>query len=300
MIRRAVAFWTARVNGASVALFRIVIGVLATWTALGAALNADRYFGEGGMIPWALMEHYTFARLSVLAVAPTSSAWLYVVVVALVLASFTFTIGLFPRVSAAVVFVCEMSLHQRNPYVMNSGDRLFSILMGLSIFLPLARRWSVHAWWRARRGRAPGPLPSIWSTRVIELQIAYVYLFSTFAKIEQERWQRGLALRDVLASPVYAEWPVTIDWLPLVYAMTWGTLLFELSFPLLVWQSKLRRYLLAAGVLFHGGIDLLMTIPMFSAVMVSSYALFLGDDDAERLVSFVLRRPRPTIRVAPT
>jgi hypothetical protein len=67
-------------------------------------------------------------------------------------------------------------------------------------------------------------------------------------------------------------------------ALTWGTLLFELCFPVLVWSRAWRPYLLLCGVLFHLGIQLTMGVPHFALVMIASYPCFLSDDEAEGLV----------------
>ncbi len=286
-------FFTERFEGSGSAIFRIGFGLLAIWTAFGALLNFDRYFANDGMIPWRLVGHWDWANWSLIALDPENDAWAFTLVVAFLVASVTMTVGLFSRTSAFFILVVNLSLQHRNPYILNSGDRLFMILAGLAIFLPLARRWSVEAWWRVRRGAPLGPPPSIWSTRVMQMQICYVYWFSCFAKLNNERWLEGRALRDVLSSPIYAEWAGYIDFWPIVYALTWGTILLEFLWPSLVWFKNYRPYVLVSGVLFHVGIDVLMLIPMFSYVMIVSYAVFLTDDE----VDWVIRRFRK--RTAP-
>jgi len=140
----------------------------------------------------------------------------------------------------------------------------------------------------------------MWGQRLIQIQIAYVYAASAFSKLHNSRWLQGRALRDVLASPVFAEWPTWLGFWPLVYAMTWGTLVFELGFPSLVWFRKLRPWLLLAGVGFHMGIDVLMIIPMFSYVMIVSYGAFLDDDLAGRLLAFLRLAPKRSTESPPT
>jgi hypothetical protein len=66
--------------------------------------------------------------------------------------------------------------------------------------------------------------------------------------------------------------------------MTWGTLLFEFAFPTLVWFRRTRWVLLASGVVFHIMIDVLMIIPMFSWIMIVSYASFIEDRDVHRVL----------------
>jgi hypothetical protein len=280
------AFWTGSTTGEAAALLRIAFALLSLWTALGVGLNLERYYGPNAVVSWEITERFEYGRWTLFAWAPDSHALPAVVLTLLVVSALALLVGAAPRPAAVVLFVMVVSLHHRNPLVLNSGDRLFSILAGLMPFLPIDRRWALWPVPRPRAQSAP-----IWSIRLVQLQIAYVYWSSAFAKLENERWRSGWALRDVLASPVFAEWPTYLDSWPLVAALTWGTLLFELAFPVLIWSRRLRLWVIAAGVLFHLGIDLTMTIPMFSAVMIVSYAVFFEDDTLQNLLAGT-RHPR--------
>ena len=112
------------------------------------------------------------------------------------------------------------------------------------------------------------------------------------------RWLSGIALRDVLSSPVFSEWPHYYDYFPIIVFLTWMTLLFEMAFPLLVWFKKLRPWMILWGIAFHVGIDALMVIPVFSAIMIVSYAVFLTDDEVKWLV-VAISRPFRRKRIAP-
>jgi hypothetical protein len=86
---------------------------------------------------------------------------------------------------------------------------------------------------------------------------------------------------------------------------TWSTLIWDVSFPALVW-SRLRRFMLLGGIALHLGIESLMYIPMFSWIMMSTYAVFLRPDEIEWLVDGVRRRikavlgePRLVVRTPP-
>jgi hypothetical protein len=281
---RFLNFWTKPSDGSAAALFRIAYGLLATWTAAGVFLNLDRYYGHRGLIPWDAVRDFPEQRYSLIAIAPESSAWLAVIAGAFLLGSLMVTAGAWPRAGALLIYVTNVGFQHRNPYVLNNGDRLFLILAALSLFLPWGARYSVDAWRCARRG-SPRASGAVWAQRLIALQVAYIYLSSCFAKLRQAGWRDGTAVGHVLASPVFSEWPVHIDFSPLVYFLTWSTLAFELAFPLLIWSARLRPYLLAAGILFHAGIEITLTIPMFSAVMLVTYACFLNDREAEALVT---------------
>jgi hypothetical protein len=280
----------ARTTGETAALFRVCYGLLACWEALAVCLNLERYWAVDGLVPWDLVKHEPYAWMSFFALAPASKAVLYGHAVLLSIASVALLVGASPRLMALVVCVVSISLQQRNPYILNSGDRLFQISAGLAALMPLGHRFSVDAWLTRRRGR-PGPAPmSTYGLRLLQLEIAYVYLSSCIAKLQNPRWVHGIALRDVLSSPVYAESPRYFDFFPVVAFLTWMTLVFELAFPLLVWLKRWRPWMIAWGIAFHLGIEAAMVIPVFSAMMIVSYAVFLTDDETRALVER-LRRP---------
>ncbi|HEY6558792.1 MAG TPA: hypothetical protein VI072_16020, partial [Polyangiaceae bacterium] len=138
-----VRFWSAPSAGFAAALFRIALGALGVWTALGVLANRERYFSEHGLIPWHTVSEFPWANWSVLALSPTSDAWLTVVCATLLVAELGYLLGLAPRLCSALVFVVHVSLHHRNPYIFNSGDTLFLMLSGLGVFLPLGRVYSL-------------------------------------------------------------------------------------------------------------------------------------------------------------
>jgi hypothetical protein len=287
------AFWRHPTRGSSAALFRVAFGLLSTWTAIGVGLNLERYFADGGMIPWRVAQRWGYASYSAFSLAPDSEALLRAHFVVFLAASLLLTVGVGARASAMAVFLVNLSLQHRNGLIVNSGDRLFMIMAFYAAFAPLSQRWSLASLFSRRRKR--GRLASGFGLRLMQLQIAYVYLSAAFSKLGQPRWQNGRALRDVLSSPLYCEWPTYIDFWPLVYFLTWSTLVFELGFPLGVWFKRYRPWLIIAGVLFHLGIEVTMTIPMFSWIMIIGYIPFLTDDETEALGRLV-RRPGPTLR----
>lgn len=282
-------FFAEPSDGTAAALFRFSFGSLALTQALAVWLNLYRFWGHDGMIPFEIIEHDKYLFLSPFFWAPKSEALLVGHAVVFTAASAAIFLGFRARIAAVVLAYVHMSLQYRNPFILNSGDRLFMIVAFLSAFMPLARRFSVDAWLRARKG-VPPPEANVWGQRLVAIQIAYVYLNSVTAKLGNAVWYKGIALREVLASPVFAEWPTYLPVGPLVWFLTYSTLLFELSFPLLVWFKRLRPLLLIGGIVFHLSIDIVMVIPIFSYIMIVTYPAFLTDGEATWLLEKIFRR----------
>jgi hypothetical protein len=76
----------------------------------------------------------------------------------------------------------------------------------------------------------------------------------------------------------------------LLNLFTWATLLFEATFGVLVWNRRLRPWVIGTGIAFHLGIDLFLDIGFFSLAIYLAYLAFLPDGVAERLLARVDKR----------
>jgi uncharacterized membrane protein YphA (DoxX/SURF4 family) len=295
--RLFLSFFAAPTNGASAAFFRVTLGLLACWQCFGVWLNLERFWGDDGLIPYGIVAADKYQFLTPFFWAPESKTVLYAHGVAFTVASVALLVGFFPRVFTLLLAYVHLSLQFRNPFILNSGDRLFMIVAALAVAVPLGHRFSVDALIRKLRKRA-APMANVWGLRLLQIQLAYVYLNSTLAKLGNTRWRTGMALRDVLASPVFAEWPTYVDFTPAIWFLTYSTLVFELAFPLFIWFRRARPWLLAYGVLFHAGIDSLMLIPIFSWIMIATYPACLDDADMAALGRFFGRLVRRAPKAA--
>ncbi len=294
MIERARAFWLSRTRGSAASLFRIAFALCALREAFSVLANVERYYTDAGFVPWSVVQGRAYQALSLFALAPHDPLLPRLVALAFVVAAAGLLVGFHSRGCALAVFVLELSLQHRNPFIENAGDRLFLILAFLSAFSPLGARWSVDALLERRRPPLSDP-PALFQ-RLMAVQVAFVYLNAFAGKIGQASWRAGDAVREILASPALSSAPLLLS-RPLGALLTWSTLVFELLFPLLVWSRPWRPYLLLAGLAFHVGIQWCLGIPGFGEVMIASYACFLTDDEAELLVA-QLARPfkQPALR----
>jgi hypothetical protein len=63
--------------------------------------------------------------------------------------------------------------------------------------------------------------------------------------------------------------------------MTYGTLAVEFSIGVLVWNRRLRPYVLLAGIALHLSIELTMRIGFFSWAVLVAYLAFVPPEHAE-------------------
>jgi len=207
--------------------------------------------------------------------------------VVLVLASLATMVGLRTRLSAAVAVLCLVCLQRGNTVIFNSGDLLLR-QVGIAVVLaPCATLWSLDARRARRRGRPFTLLRAPWAMRLLQLELALGYLLSAWTKARGETWHDGTAIAlslriEDLQRYVAPEW--LFDQSVLLNLVTWGALAFEATFIVAIWPTRLRLPVLAAGVLFHIGIDVFLDIGFFSLAILLAYLAFLPTELADKLV----------------
>jgi hypothetical protein len=167
-----------------------------------------------------------------------------------------------------------VSLQNRMPVVLNSGDVLLRVLLFWGMFLPLGARWSVDS----HQGRGtPGHVLSVAGVALL-LQTVLVYLVNAAFKLGGDVWLAGngieyvlslgqftVLLGDVLAPVAGWLWPLDYLWLAML-AFSW--LLLGLG-------GRWRGLFVALFVGMHLGMALTMQLGLFPFVSIASLLPFL-------------------------
>jgi hypothetical protein len=118
------------------------------------------------------------------------------------------------------------------------------------------------------------------------IYICSIYFISGLDKIGSESWRSGEAITFV-GKLKYMVAPTLVDSFPtgdgMKMILSWIVILFELSFPVLVWFRQTRLWVLLFGIVFHLVIFFVLTLPDFGLIMILSYLIFLNDNDYERV-----------------
>lgn len=269
---------------APLAVLRVAYGlVLIAWTVTQLPYLFI-FYGPNGVLPdppavgpWQWGALNSFNSVPALAV----------VFLATLVAAVALTIGASPQVASFVVLLGLIALERRNPYVLNSGDVLLRVMAVYLIFAPSGESLSWDRWRRDRAHFWEFPRRAPWAMRMLQIQVSIIYLAAVWAKLQGEPWRNGTAVSfalrmlDQLRAPspeLIAGSGLLTEWL------TFGTLLIELSVGILVWNRKLRPWVLGAGALLHLGIEVFIMIGFFSFAMWALYLAFLSPDWTERTV----------------
>ncbi len=282
-------FWFEPRSVAPLVFLRIALGLIIVTWGLSLLPDAAAFLGPDGVLPDVPDVRIRFGLLQLW----RTDVAAFVVVGALVPAGLLVAVGLWTRLATVVSFVLLLSVARRDPYMMNSGDALLRHATFFLAFTPAGAAFSVDRWRRARDRFWQVPHAAPWGLRLLQVQIATVYLFSTFEKLRGEKWTTGTALADAWRITDLARVGVPLpvyDSMLLTNVLTFSTLVIELALATLLWNRRARPYVVAAGVALHLGIELTMSVGFFSLTAVTLYLGFVEGATAERWLDAVRRR----------
>jgi hypothetical protein len=170
-----------------------------------------------------------------------------------------------------------------NPLPLSSAHQVMTVLLFCLLWAETGRVWSLDARWLGPALPASQPA---WPLRLMQAQVAIVYLSSGLYKLASPVWRDGTAVHWALNLNIFHRmpWPLPAQLAPLEVLLTWGTLAFELSFWLLVLFRRTRPLALVGGIALHAGLFATLELGPFSVVMVASYVCYLDPDRVARLL----------------
>jgi hypothetical protein len=315
--QRYVAFWNEKESPDALALLRITLGLAFAGNILEQMIRGDiiEFYAEiahGGVFGF----QYNTLRYSLFQYVPLTRGWVWGVVLAQLLASLTFTVGLFTRLSAIALFVTQVTLFDRMVLFRFGADEVYRVATYLMVLAPMGASFSLDAAWRGKGRSEVGK----WARRLFMAQLAIIYVRTGAVKLGSTWSIMGdwAAVYLSVNLPGIARWPG--DWAAsrLIYPITQiGTFVFswwEFTFFLLPLNQFLRRkrarkglirralarfdlrpVYLGLGLCMHLGILVIMDIGLFAIVMWSLYPAYIKPEEARRVLSVLfgwVRSPR--------
>jgi hypothetical protein len=284
-MERLRSFWFGQIDLAPVALFRILYGVQLFnwfWQLLP---NIGPFFTDEGIFPRHQLVAFFPERITLL---NAFGEWWQVSIVCLVGCGVALALafGWHTRVACVLGFALLISFQSRNPLILDGSDLVFRAIPLLLVFTGAGDLYSVDA--RLRREPVSG---RGWAfpIRILELQVAWIYLATGIEKLAGTKWANGTATYYALQlEHTFGRWwarPIAMHPV-LSQLMSWGTLAVELGFlPFTMTPSNITRIIAtvaAAGL--HMGILLLMNVGNFPVIMLSALVLFLPPAWVRRFV----------------
>jgi uncharacterized membrane protein YphA (DoxX/SURF4 family) len=277
-------FWFREVETSTLALFRVAFGIVVLAWTISLAPELYSFYDNAGIVPaypdggsgaWGLLQlNSSTAAVTIL--------YLFLLVGALCL-----VFGFKSRLAAVVVFVCLLSFGRRNPWVLNSGDLLIFVLGFYLMLAPSGAALSVDRWLQAKSRFWEFPQRSLWPLRLIQVQVSLLYFFAVWEKLRGETWNDGTAVSYAFRIEDLERFPVpgfVTDSLVLANLLTYGTLATELALAILVWNRRLRPWVLLLGVGLHLGIAYAVRVGFFSIAALVAYIAFLPPETVSQWV----------------
>jgi len=222
-------------------------------------------------------------------------AW--IAVVAMAAAGF---LTRFSTIAAALLSILVLGVPQLHGKVNHAHHLVwFAMLLAAS---PCGDAWSFDSW--IRRGRTGRGVPHRDRRYGVPLRFAWlllgmVYLFPGIWKL----WTGGIdwIVSDHLRNQIWLQWTTHGDWRPAIDPTRWpwlirlgalGTIVFELSFIVLVLDRRTRPIAMVVGLLFHNATWFTIRIG-FVSLQVCYLCLLDWAAIADRI------RPRPLPRTNP-
>ncbi len=274
-------FWFRLQPAYTLGLVRMAFGVVVIGWTLSLLPDLHQLFGPNGIAPQQPGGAFQWGVFAIW----TSDRALLVGWAVLLVSSVALTVGWHSRLAALGVFVLILSFQHRDPWVFNSGDfvvrieALFLVLSPCGAALSLDQRRGTGTFWSAQQRPR-------WPVRLMQVQMSLIYLASALAKLNGAAWPQGTAvsyalrLEDMLLLP-------TPHWLTnsalLINAATWAILAVELSLAILVWNRRLRPWVLTAGVVMHTAIMVTITVGFFTLAMFVLYLAFIPPETVQHL-----------------
>jgi hypothetical protein len=264
-------WWFRDGSAYELAAARIVFALHALWLLL------SRDFASISDVPgvfWRFVPESTRLRYLVFPGHGGLEHLLYWLAVATLAAA---ALGLAPRMTllASALLLYHLAPMETIIWSANAMERGFEVaILGLAVlaFAPCADVWAISA----RRVAAPAPAWQYhWSLMLVQVLVAEIYVLAGFHKLHHaglawmgadnlRRWLLALSLHEPLA--VHTTLARFLASHPsLCVAAGAGTVLLELSFPLVLFSRPARRVLVPAAAALHVGILFSMNIFFLNA-----------------------------------
>lgn len=253
-----------RYSTSVITIFRKTIFGYTLMLTLYLAVNASSFWGANSLI--AEFPHPSGWWFGVFNLLVGDDGSRHVVFLFLLgLSSIMGFLGVNRQLAAALAFFSGANLFNGAFLAVNGGNQLLVLLLFLLIFVhehkkPPLQIMLNNVFWFG-----------------VKWQIVMMYLIPAVYKLGGESWLNGSATFYVFQIEEYSNAVfgnmAESNWL--VKGTTYGTLAYQLLFPVLVWMKLMKPYLLLLGVLMHLGIAFGMGLPDFGLLMIACYTAFI-------------------------
>lgn len=264
------------VDTRSLAALRIALGVAILLDLVHRAGRLALFYTGQGVYPISVHE-IAQGRGGLFSVYAVSDAfWVQAGLFVLAgLVAVAFVGGYRTRTTGVVSLVLLVSLHIRNPLVLNGGDRLLRVLLFVALLTPLGERWSIDA---RRRTIHRSTVTNLATVALLTQSIA-VFTANALLKRRGDLWYAGdaveVALYDTTVATAFGGALLELPALLTVLTYGWVVLLAGAIPLLLVTTGRLRAIAVAGYLAAFAGMALSLAVGLFPLALAASVLPFV-------------------------
>jgi hypothetical protein len=288
-------FWFLPEPSHTLGLVRIAFGALMIYVTLDLLPGIPVLFSEHGPVPYQpsardfqWIHSFQFGIFQIW----SSDTAVLIAWIVLLLSAISLTVGWYSQLSALIVWILFVSFLRRSPAFFNAADFVMTntaLILAISACgaaLSLDQRRRTGSFWSAE-------VRMRWPIRLMQVQLSLIYFFTAQTKLIGSAWNDGSAVSYPWR--IYREWAIfpAPQWVAenpyLVNVATWGTMAIELALAILVWNPRLRYWVLGAGVVLHVLIWLNLAVVFFGLAMFVLYVAWVPWETARDLPELAKR-----------
>lgn len=168
-------------------------------------------------------------------------------------------VGLWTRPALIIVFICMLSLHQRNLMIIGSTEVVIRFLMLFLIYSPAGDSLSIDSMRSNFHLRSPRYRSSpIWPIRLIQIYATFIHVIMGWRHLKQFHEMNFLF---------------------------WSMLLLGIFVALGLWIKSLRKISILLGVIFYLLMGYLVTSPFYSGLMCIVLFVFITPEELRSVIS---------------
>ncbi len=295
-------------NGASLAIFRIALGIimaLEAWSLLrpnAAAISSGKTPLETYYAGPDILFNFPYEGFGWLPLLPAN--WMYAVVALQIIAGVMTALGFCYRYSAAAMFVTSgyFFLVESTRTYWQSHYYLEFLACFLIIWMPAARRFSIDA----ALGREGGErMVPFWTLLILRGQLVIAYFYAGVAKINLDWLADAVPVRWFLKEPhvlapyekllpsgLFNAMESVVHNVGFAYFLSYTGLIFDCAIGFLLLARRTRIFGLVLMLIFHATNHFLIfdDISWFPLLGITTATIFLDPDWPERFWAWIRNR----------
>ena len=294
-------FWFTPADPALLGLLRILVGGMLFYTHLVWSLELTTFFGNGSesLLPSGYRGSSEQASFLWSHFDWIGSEFLWPVHIAGLIVFAMFTLGLFTRVTGILSALLLISYANRSFGTQFGLDQINGFMAFYLAVGPSGQFMSLDRWRLGRRQKSQAVKSSTLanvSIRLMQVHLCVVYLFAGMGKLQGDMWWNGQAIWGAVANYEYQT--IDLTWLSehmwLVNLVTYSALIWEVTYPFLIWPKLTRPIFITMAILVHLGIGLSMGMLTFGLIMVFANLSFLNPSSPRNWLEKILPVPVST------